>query len=118
MTRLERTGGVWIAYVPRIPGAHAWGASISGTLHRLDHAMALLGAPRPETTHIRLPPGTRADVARAKAARDRAGQARASATATTRAAVETLGRAGFSDRDVATVLEMSHRAVQRIRERR
>jgi predicted RNase H-like HicB family nuclease len=111
------SSGHWIVRVPGVPGCHTYGTSIRQTLRRIREALLLWVDDPPDTAIVptfQLPGPVRPVVRTAVAARDRTERAQeASRTATTDAA-QTLTDAGFSRRDVATLLGVSHQRIQQL----
>ena len=115
MTTIVRDDGVWLAWIEGTAGARAWGRSIAQALTRLDIALDLLGVEEPFDTRIELAPALRTTVGAARSARQRADHASREARNHTREAVHRLAERGYSDRDIAYLLGISHQHVQRNR---
>ena len=109
--------GAWIAAVPSVPGCHTHGRSIEQALARTREALGLWvddaedAALEPD---IRLTKGERVITRTVAAARDRADAASAVARDTTADAARRLTAAGFSRRDTAILLGLSHQRIQQL----
>ena len=115
---LERDGGrVWIVSVPSIPGCHTFAWSVSQAKKRLEEVLRLWGAdPRHVETELRVGPNARQAIAAAQRAREDADDAAERARhALTDAAIE-LEHLGYSRRDTAILLGISHQRVQQLLE--
>jgi predicted RNase H-like HicB family nuclease len=111
------SSGHWIVRVPGVNGGHTYGTSIRQALRRIREALLLWVDDPPDTAIVptfQLPGRVCPIVRTAVAARDRAERAQeASRTATTDAA-RVLTDAGFSRRDAATLLGVSHQRIQQL----
>lgn len=105
----------WIVSVPSIPGCHTFGWSISQAKKRLEEVLRLWGAdPRQVKTELRIGPNAQHAVAAAQRAREDADDAAEQARRTLAEAVIELEGFGYSRRDTATLLGISHQRVQQI----
>jgi predicted RNase H-like HicB family nuclease len=114
--------GAWIARVPSVPGCHTYGRTLDQARRRIREALSLwvADAERAELEfRIRLPSEVRAELGRARRARERSTRAQRDAHAATVRAAEDLTRIGLSLRDAAELLDLSYQRVhQLVAERR
>jgi len=109
--------GAWIASVPSVPGCHTYGRSLNEARKRIREALSLFvrNARTAELSEqIRLPAEIRLVVRRGTSARVRADRATREAQ---RAASDAAGRlidAGYSLRDAAALLGLSHQRVAQL----
>jgi predicted RNase H-like HicB family nuclease len=110
--------GAWLARVPAVPGCHTYGRTLEQARRRIREALGLWveGADRAQLEfRIRLPSGVRAELERARSARERSAQAQLQAhEATVRAAKDLTERLGLSLRDASELLDLSHQRVQQL----
>lgn len=115
---LERDeSGAWLAQASEIPGCHTWGRSLREVRRRIREALALWVDDADETELefvLRLPRDVRHAVHRGKTARERSAREAARAQRELQKAIEALERAGFSRRDTAELLDLSHQRVQQV----
>jgi predicted RNase H-like HicB family nuclease len=107
--------GAWIASVPSIPGCHTYGWSITQASSRIREALLLWDAdPQRVEPVFRIARELRGSIARAQRARERADEALDRARAAMETAARELTAAGYSRRDAATLLGISHQRVQQL----
>lgn len=112
--------GAWIVFVPTVSGCHTYGRSLNEARRRIREALSLfvLDAQTAELTEqIRLPADVRHVVRRGKSARGRADRASHEAQIATADAARQLVDAGYSLRDTAALLELSHQRVAQLLQR-
>ena len=115
---LDPDDNAWNVRIKGLPGCQTYGRSLRQAQSRIREALALWLDVTPSTVHIRDQfPGQLAavadEVAKARAAADRAGQ---KAQAQTVDAVRTLTELGLSRRDAAELLGLSHQRVHQLLE--
>lgn len=110
--------GAWIARVPAVPGCHTYGRTLEQARRRIREALSLWvddAADAELDFRIRLPAEVRAEIRRARVARERSGRTQLQAhEATIRAAHDLTERVGLSLRDTAELLELSHQRIQQL----
>lgn len=113
---LTRDGtGAWIVSVPSIRGCHTYAPSVSQATTRIREALVLWDAdPRRIELDIRAEAALRQALVRVKRARRRAQEAEEQAQRAASEAVRDLTAAGYSRRDAATLLGVSHQRVQQL----
>jgi predicted RNase H-like HicB family nuclease len=118
--RLERDeSGSWIVTVPSVPPCHTHGRSLEQAMSRSREALSLWVDDASDATlipDVRIPSIHRRVAARGRHARERADEALDRARAAMQAAAKELTDAGYSRRDTATLLEISHQRVQQLLE--
>jgi predicted RNase H-like HicB family nuclease len=111
------SSGHWIVRVPGVPGCHTYGTSIRQALRRIREAL-LLWVDDPPGAEIvptfGLPGGARPIVRAAVAARKRAERMQEASRIAMTDAAHALTDAGFSRRDTATLLGVSHQRIQQL----
>jgi predicted RNase H-like HicB family nuclease len=116
--KLERDeAGAWIATVPAVPSCHTYGRSLEQAMSRVREALSLWVDDADDATYvpdIRIPPVHRRIAAQARRARGRADHALDRARDATASAARELTAAGYSRRDAATLLGISHQRVQQL----
>ena len=117
--QIERDeSGAWLARVPSVPGCHTYGRSLRQVRHRIGEALGLWidDADQAELAfHYHLPSAIRSELARARAARQRAAAAQRDAQKVTRTAAQDMSESfGLSLRDAAELLGLSHQRVQQL----
>ena len=109
--------GAWTARVASVPGCHTYARSLRGLRPRIREALSLW-VDDAETAElefdVRLPAGVRREVREAVAARERADRSVREAATTMASTARALERRGFSRRDVAELLGVSHQRVHQI----
>lgn len=115
---LERDeSGAWLAQASEISGCHTWGRSLREARRRIREALALWVDDADEVELefvVRLPRDVRHAVRRGKTARERSAREAERAQKEIQKAIETLEQAGFSRRDTAELLDLSHQRVQQV----
>ena len=110
--------GAWLARVPDVPGCHTYGRTLDQTRRRIREALGLwvLDADELELEYrVRLPADIRAQLQRARSARNRSSRAQLDAhEANVHAARDLTQRLGLSLRDASELLELSHQRVQQL----
>lgn len=117
--RYERDdGATWIVTIPAIPGCHSYGRTLEQARERIREAVALWVEDSDRVTlvdDVRIPPGARQKVRRARTARERAEAQHASAQAALSGAARELTRSlGLSLRDAGEILGVSRQRVQQL----
>jgi predicted RNase H-like HicB family nuclease len=113
---VERDGsGTWLVSVPSILGCHTYGRSISEATSRIPELLLPWDAdPHDFDLRILVEPALRELVATVRRTRQRADLAEDRAREATIAAVRALTDAGYSRRDAARVLGVSHQRVHQL----
>jgi predicted RNase H-like HicB family nuclease len=109
--------GAWVAQVPAVPGCHTYGRSIQQALSRTREALSLWvddAADADLRPQIRLTREERDITQRVSVARAHADRAHDDAHTALVDAVVRLSAAGFSRRDAATLLGLSHQRIQQL----
>jgi predicted RNase H-like HicB family nuclease len=107
--------GAWIVSVPSIPGCHTYGWSITQASSRIREALLLWDADPDRIEPVfRIARELRGSIARTRRARERADEAIDRARAAMETAARELTAAGYSRRDAATLLGISHQRVQQL----
>ena len=116
--KLQRDeSGAWIATVPGVPGCHTYGRSIEQAMSRVREALGLWVDDADDATlvpDVRVPQVHRTIAAQGRRARQRADEALDRARVVMREAAQDLTAAGYSRRDAATLLGISHQRVQQL----
>ena len=116
--KLERDeSGAWIATVPSVPPCHTYGRSLEQAMSRIREALSLWVDDADDATFVpdvRIPPLHRRIAAQGRRARERADDALDRARAAMETAARELTAAGYSRRDAATLLGISHQRVQQL----
>jgi predicted RNase H-like HicB family nuclease len=113
--------GAWIVWVPSVQGCHTQGRSLNQARSRIREALSLFVSDAWTAEldeHIKLPTAIRQAVRRGTVARDRAERAARDAQDTVAAVAYELVTAGYSFRDIATLLGLSHQRIAQILETR
>lgn len=109
--------GAWIVWVPSVPGCHTYGRSLNEARKRIREALSLF-VPNARTAElseqIRLPAEIRQAVRLGTSARERADRATMEARRAATDAARRLISAGYSLRDAATLLGLSHQRVAQL----
>jgi predicted RNase H-like HicB family nuclease len=111
--------GAWIVWVPSVRGCHTQGRSLHQARSRIREALGLFvsDADTAELVErIKLPAAIRQAVRRGTVARDRAERAAREAQAAVATTVRELVTGGYSFRDAATLLGLSHQRIAQILE--
>jgi len=109
--------GAWIAWVPSVQGCHTQGRSLNQVRARIREALSLFASDAwtaELTERIKLPATIRHAVRRGTIARDRAERAARDAQQVVAATARELVSAGYSLRDAATLLGLSHQRIAQI----
>jgi predicted RNase H-like HicB family nuclease len=110
--------GAWLARVPTVPGCHTYGRTLEQSRRRIREALDLWvtdAATAEMEFRIRLPAAVRAELQRARSARERSARAQLDAQeATVQAARDLTERLGLSLRDASELLGVSHQRVQQL----
>jgi len=121
ISRVEMAGdgsGAWLARVPDVPGCHTYGRTPETTRRRIREALDLWvsDAARAELDfHVRLPADVRAELKRARSARERSARAKLDAhEATIHAAKDLTEGLGLSLRDASELLDLSFQRIQQL----
>ena len=112
-----QASGCWIVRAIGVRGCHTYGTSIPQALTRIREALSLWVDDPPTTTIVPtyvLPHTLGTTLDAAVRARRRSEAARSAAAEATVASIRNLTAAGFSRRDAATVLGLSHQRVQQL----
>lgn len=115
VTLRREASGWWTANVRSVPGCHTQGRSIDQALNRTREALGLWvddAAAAKLEPDVRLSRDLRVLVTRAQRARAGAAAAAEAAQSESSAAVHSLLVDGFSTRDAARLLGLSHQRVQ------
>lgn len=118
---LDPDSGWWVATVPEVAGCLTQGKSLRQAESRIREALALcLGDEAAEAAElerdIRLPPDLKRAVQRLSSSAAELRKVERAKSAAAVAAVKALTEAGFSLRDQAELLELSHQRVAQIAE--
>jgi predicted RNase H-like HicB family nuclease len=109
--------GNWIAHVPEIPGCHTFARSLWALKPRIREALSLWVDDSDDAElvlDVALPQKVVRAVARAQDAQDAAVRAAQGWKKAISRSVKELERAGYSRRDTADLLGLSHQRVQQI----
>ena len=109
--------GAWIVSVPGIRGCHSYGRSLNEARRRIREALGLFvrNARSVELSEeIRLPAEIRRAVEQGTSARERAERANTEAQRAVTTAARRMVDAGYSLRDVASLLGLSHQRVAQL----
>ena len=110
--------GAWLARVPDVPGCHTYGRTLEQARRRIREALDLWvsDAARAELEfRVRLPAGMRAEIKRARSARERSARAQLDAhEATVHAAKDLTDGLGLSLRDASELLDLSYQRVHQL----
>lgn len=113
---------LWVARVEELPEVYAASRTLAGARAQIRTALGQLatdpGSSAEVVDHVELPTGSQHAVALAVEARARAAEAGEAALGLSRAAATALVADGFSLRDAATVLGVSHTRIQQLLGRR
>lgn len=117
--RLEReTDGRWTVELEEEPRVHTWGKTVEQALSRMREAAALWFETDEDAIELVpravLPKATGKTIEQARRAREQARQADREATDQTRKAAAALANRGWSLRDIATILGISHQRVHQL----
>jgi len=111
--------GTWIVHVPSVAGCHTYGRSIRQAKTREREALSLF-VDAADAAHlewdVRVPSRLRTTVTGARRARARADSAQEAANEAVAVAVSHLADAGYSRRDAADLLGVSHQRIQQLLE--
>lgn len=112
---VAREGRWWIVTIRGVRGCHTYGSSLREAERRLRDLTVLWRLDGPVADPmLRVPSEHRTTIADAVRARRRADEASKRARALTRTAARQLVDAGYSRRDAATLLAISHQRVQQL----
>ncbi len=118
VTCFERDeSGAWIAWVPSVQGCHTQGRSLNQARSRIREALSLFVSDAwtaDLSERIKLPAAIRNAVRRGTVARDRAERAARDAQQVVTLTAQELVGAGYSLRDAATLLGLSHQRVAQL----
>jgi predicted RNase H-like HicB family nuclease len=109
--------GHWIAHVPKVPGCHTFARSLWSLQPRIREALSLWVDDADDARlelDVALPEKVHRAVARAQKAQDRTSRAAREWREAISRSVKELEEAGFSRRDTADLLGLSHQRIQQI----
>lgn len=110
--------GAWLAKVPEVPGCHTYGRTLEQARRRIREALDLWVSDAANAElefRVRLPADVRAEVKRARSARERSARAQLDAhEATVHAAKDLTEGMGLSLRDASELLHLSYQRIQQL----
>ena len=110
--------GAWLARVPDVPGCHTYGRTLEQARRRIREALGLWvsdAAVAELDFRVRLPANVRAEIKRARSAREWSTRAQLDAhEATVHAAKDLTEGLGLSLRDASELLDLSYQRIHQL----